>query len=131
MPAAIDESIKRKVIQQWVSGFPRDKIATENNIGPGTVTTIVSNYKVGLEQLEFDYLIQLALEVRKHGLNLSELASHFRLYNYFVKSRTAEDKIGTSSGISYFFVNFCCIFHMSHDSEAHLLIFIATLHDTW
>jgi hypothetical protein len=35
----------------------------------------------------------LALEVRKHGLNLSELASHFMLYNYFVKSRTAENKI--------------------------------------
>jgi hypothetical protein len=40
MPIAIDESIKRKVIQQWVSGFPRAKIAAENNIGAGTVTSI-------------------------------------------------------------------------------------------
>jgi hypothetical protein len=36
MPTAIDEQIRRKVIQQWVSGLPRDKIATENNIGAGT-----------------------------------------------------------------------------------------------
>jgi Helix-turn-helix domain len=64
MPAAIDERIKRKVIQQWISGEPRDKIAAENNIGAGTVTSIVSNYKVGLETLDFDSIRQLALEIR-------------------------------------------------------------------
>jgi Helix-turn-helix domain len=52
MPAAIDESIKRKVIQQWISGESRDKIAAENNIGAGTVTNIISNYKVGLEKFD-------------------------------------------------------------------------------
>ena len=36
---------------------------------------------------------QLALEIRKQRLNWSDLASHFRLYNYFIKSGAAEDKI--------------------------------------
>jgi hypothetical protein len=49
MPSPIDEQIRRKVIQQWFNGFPRDKIALENNIGAGTVTSIVNNYKVGLD----------------------------------------------------------------------------------
>jgi hypothetical protein len=48
MPAPLDEQIRRKVIQQWFNGILRDKIAAENNIGAGTVTSIVSNYKVGL-----------------------------------------------------------------------------------
>jgi hypothetical protein len=72
MPAAIDEQTRRKVIQQWISGCPRDKIAEENNIGAGTVSSIVSNYKIGLENLEFDYLRELAVEIRKQGLNLAD-----------------------------------------------------------
>ncbi|MFL6407874.1 MAG: hypothetical protein ACJ71F_12470, partial [Nitrososphaeraceae archaeon] len=36
---------------------------------------------------------QLAIQARQHSLNLSELALHFRLYNYCIKSGAAEDKI--------------------------------------
>ncbi|MFL6403062.1 MAG: hypothetical protein ACJ71M_06265 [Nitrososphaeraceae archaeon] len=93
MPAAIDEHIRRKVIQQWFNGLPRDKIAEENNIGAGTVSSIVANYKVSLEDLDFDSIRQLAVEARQHGLNLSELALHFRLYNYFIKSGASENTI--------------------------------------
>jgi hypothetical protein len=93
MPPLIDEQIRRKVIQQWFSGFPRDTIAEQNNIGAGTVSSIVANYKVGLESLDFDSIRQLALEIRKQGLNWSDLASHFRLYNYFIKSGAAEDRV--------------------------------------
>ncbi|MFL6456689.1 MAG: hypothetical protein ACJ71G_06950 [Nitrososphaeraceae archaeon] len=93
MPAAIDEHIRRKVIQQWFNGLPRDKIAEENNIGAGTVSSIIANYKVGLEELDFDSIRQLAVEARQHGLNLSDLASHFRLYNYFIKSGASENTV--------------------------------------
>ena len=93
MPAAIDEIVKRKVIQQWLSGCPRDKIAAENNIGAGTVSSIISNYKVGLETLDFDSIRQLSIEIRKQGLNWSDLASHFRLYNYIKNSGAAEERI--------------------------------------
>jgi hypothetical protein len=93
MPPLTDEKTRGNVIRQWILGFPRDKIAQQNNIGAGTVSSIVANYKAGLEELDFDSIRQLAVEARQHGLNLSELASHFRLYNYFVKSGAAEDKI--------------------------------------
>jgi hypothetical protein len=83
MPAPIDEVIKRRVIQQWFNGFPRDTIAVENNIGSGTVSSIVSNYKIGLENSDFDSVRELAVESKKQGLNLADLASHFRLYNFF------------------------------------------------
>jgi hypothetical protein len=93
MPPLVDEQIRRNVIRQWISGLPRDKIADENKIGTGTVSSIIANYKVGLDELDFNSIRQLSVEARQHGLNLSELASHFRLYNYFIKLGAAEEDI--------------------------------------
>jgi glutamate mutase epsilon subunit len=53
MPPPIDEQTRRNVIEQWINGFPRDTIAAENNIGTGTVSSIIANYKAGLETLDF------------------------------------------------------------------------------
>jgi hypothetical protein len=93
MPPLTDEGTRRKVIREWILGFPRDTIAEQNNIGAGTVSSIVASYKVGLEELDFDSIRQLAVEARHHDLNLSELASHFRLYNYFMKLGAKENEI--------------------------------------
>jgi hypothetical protein len=79
MPPLTDEQTRTNVIRQWILGFPRDKIAEQNGIGAGTVSSIVANYKDGLEELDFDSVRQLAVEVRQHGLNWSELASKFSL----------------------------------------------------
>jgi hypothetical protein len=43
--------------------------------------------------LDFDPIRQLSIEARQHGLNLCELASHFRLYNYFINSAAAEEEV--------------------------------------
>ena len=89
----INEIIKRQVIQQWLSGESRSKIATDNNIGEGTVSGIVKEFKIGLDHYEFDSARELAVAAKKQGLTPVDLASHFRLYNYFIKSGAAEDKI--------------------------------------
>jgi hypothetical protein len=57
MPPAIDRSIKGKVIQEWLAGYSRYKIAIDNNVGEGTVSGIVSGFKVGLDTAEFDSFI--------------------------------------------------------------------------
>jgi hypothetical protein len=94
MPPLTDEQTRRNVIRKWILGFPRDTIAEQNGIGAGTVSSIIANYKAGLEELDFDSIRQLAVEARQHGLNLSDLASHFGLYNYFIKnSGASEDQI--------------------------------------
>ena len=93
MPPPIDASIKRKVIQEWLSGIPRSKIAIDNNIGEGTVSGIVSEFKIGLNGSEFDSARELALAAKKQGLNLSDLASNFRLHNFIRNSGAAEDKL--------------------------------------
>ena len=93
MPAPINEIVKRRVIQQWLSGEARAKIATDSNIGEGTVSGIVSEFKIGLDSSEFDSSRELALAAKKQGLNLSDLASNFRLRYFIENSGTAEDKI--------------------------------------
>ena len=93
MPHLTDEQTRGNVVREWILGFPRDTISERNGIGAGTVSSIIANYKTGLEELDFDSIRQLAVQARQHGLNLSELALHFRLYNYCIKSGAAEDKI--------------------------------------
>ncbi|HJT49293.1 MAG TPA: hypothetical protein VJ729_14005 [Nitrososphaeraceae archaeon] len=92
MPAPIDKTVKKRVVQQWLSGEARDKIASDLQIGSGTVSNIISDFKIGLENSEFDSIRQLSLETRKQGLNWSELASHCRLYN-FIKSGVSEERV--------------------------------------
>jgi hypothetical protein len=50
MPAPINEIVKRRVIQQWLSGEVRAKIAIDNNVAEGTVSSIISYFKIGLGQ---------------------------------------------------------------------------------
>ncbi len=81
------------MVREWILGFPRDQIAEHTGIGAGTVSSIIVNYKAGLDDLDFDSIRQLAIEARQHSWNFAELALHARLYNYFIKSGAAEDKI--------------------------------------
>jgi hypothetical protein len=81
MPPLTDEQTRMNVIRQWILGFSRDTTAEQNGIGAGTVTSIVSNYKLELETLDFDSIRQLSIEIRKQGLNFADLALHVRLYN--------------------------------------------------
>ena len=93
MPAPINETVKRQVVQQWLRGESRSKIAIDNNIGEGTVSGIVSDFKTGLDSPEFNWVRELALATKKQGFNLSELASHFRLDNFIKTSGAAEEDI--------------------------------------
>jgi hypothetical protein len=93
MPAPIDDAIKRRVIQQWLNGDSRSKIADDNNIGEGTVSGIVIDFKIGLDNSEFDSARELALAAKKQGLNLSDLTSNFRLHNFIKDSGASEEDI--------------------------------------
>ncbi len=93
MPPLTDEQTRGNVIRKWISGYSRDTIAEHNGIGAGTVSSIIANYKAGLEELDFDSIRQLAVAVRQQGWSLTDLASHARLYNYIIKSGAAEDKV--------------------------------------
>src|SRR5919199_3691260 len=93
MPAPIDEIIKRRVIQQWLAGESREKIVADNNIGAGTISIIVDEYKNGLDNFDLDSFRELTLEAKRRGMSPSDLASFFRLYNFFRGSGAKENEI--------------------------------------
>jgi hypothetical protein len=93
MPAAIDEIVKRRVVQQWLAGEAREKIIADNDIGAGTINIIVDDYKAGLDNFDLDSFRELTIEAKKRGLRSSDLASFFRMYNLFRGSGAKENDI--------------------------------------
>ena len=93
MPAPIDEIVKRRVIQQWLAREAREKIIADNDIGAGTISIIVDDYKAGLDNFGLDSFRELTLEAKKRGMSPSDLASFFRLYNFFRGSGAAEKDV--------------------------------------
>jgi hypothetical protein len=72
MPGAIDTQTKKQVIKQWLSGDSRDRIAVDNDIGAGTVSNIINEWKKGFEDSDFESIRELAVFSKKQGLNLIE-----------------------------------------------------------
>src|ERR671932_1650495 len=95
MPAPIDEIVKRRVIKQWLAGEAREKIIADNNIGAGTISIIVDDYKAGLDNFDLNSFREITLETKKRGMTPSDLASFFRLYNFFHGSRAKENEVET------------------------------------
>jgi hypothetical protein len=63
------QTIKIRVLRDWVSGLSRSKIASSNNIGQGSVTNIIQQAKGDIPDI--DLLREVAVAVRKTGLDLS------------------------------------------------------------
>ena len=93
MPAAIDTQVKKQVINQWLAGDSRDRIAADNDIGAGTVSNIINEWKKGVEDSDYDSLRELAVYSKKEGFGLSDIASSVRLSNYIQKLGANQDQI--------------------------------------
>jgi hypothetical protein len=93
MPSAIDSKIKKHVINQWLSGESRDRIADDNGIGAGTVSNIINEWKKGVEDLDYDSLRELTVPLKKQGIGIIELAPFVRLYKYVKKLGADADQI--------------------------------------
>src|SRR3954451_14592393 len=78
MPAAISETIKPKVISQWLLSLRRDIIAQDNNISAGAVSNIIDNWSIALGKPEADALRELAKVLNSAGLTPAQCAIGFR-----------------------------------------------------
>jgi hypothetical protein len=93
MPPAIPDEIRERTIKQWLSGDTRATIASDNNIGEGSVTNIVNDFNKGLADSEFESIRQVAVESRKQGLTPSDLGSSLRRYHFIKKLGANQDQI--------------------------------------
>ncbi|MGC2384868.1 MAG: helix-turn-helix domain-containing protein [Nitrososphaeraceae archaeon] len=70
-------SIKREVIRLWLKGHSRDQIAMEVDIGAGTVSMIIKEYKQN--DPDFDLLREVVIVIKNESMNLNFVASSIRL----------------------------------------------------
>ena len=62
------------MIQQWLKGEQRDRIATDSGLSGGAVTNIVSNWKQRLGFAAAEELRELAVTLKKIGITAAQCA---------------------------------------------------------
>jgi hypothetical protein len=82
MPAAIDAVIKKQVVNQWLSGDSRERIAADNGVGTDTVSNIIDEWKKGVQGSDYESVRDLAIHCKKEGVNLGDTMSALRIKNY-------------------------------------------------
>jgi hypothetical protein len=80
------------VIQKWLSGDARDKIALDLAIGAGTVTNIINQWKTALGSYDAYQLRDLAITLRNIGLNYSQCAIGARVATIMRRIGIQEDE---------------------------------------
>src|SRR5689334_8982425 len=78
MPSKLPNHLKSLVIQQWLSGTQRDRIAAENGLSAGAVTNLVNEWSRGLGFAIAEDLRELAVTMKKVGITAAQCASGFR-----------------------------------------------------
>jgi len=91
MKPKVPKSIRERVIKQWLQGVSRDQIAKDNDVGAGTVSTIIKDAKQEIPDI--DLLRQGALVLKKNDLNMSVFAASIRIKNKLDKMGVNEDRI--------------------------------------
>jgi hypothetical protein len=79
LPSKLSENFKTMVIQGWLAGEQRDKIAVDNGLGAGTVTNIVNEWRQDLGFHLADSLRELAVTLGKIGISPAQCALGFRV----------------------------------------------------
>ena len=79
------------MLYEWIQGIPRDKIAENNDIGRGTVTNIIQQFKTNVPDI--DLMRQTALQIKKEGLEIFSFADSIRLRKLLEQLQITEDQI--------------------------------------
>ena len=91
MGPATPQSIKTKVIEEWIQGISRDTISLHNGIASGTVSSIIQQAKANIADI--DLMRELAKKIKKENLDINYFASSVRLKKSLGVLKLSEEKI--------------------------------------
>jgi hypothetical protein len=91
MPAKLPNALNSLVIQQWLQGRPRNDIAAENGLSSGAVTNMVKEWRHNLGFGLADELRELAVTMKKVGINAVQCALGFRIATIMLNVGVNED----------------------------------------
>ena len=92
MPYRLPDNVKTPVIQQWLAGHPRDKIAIDCGISTGAVSNIVNEWKMALDTYRPDSLRDLGISLNRIGISHAQCAVGFRVVRMLRSFGVQEDK---------------------------------------
>jgi hypothetical protein len=91
MPSRLSDNDKSLVIQEWLNGEQRDKIAGDNGLGAGSVTNIVNEWRAALGSPTADALRDLAVTLRRVGITAAQCALGFRIATLMLRIGVKEE----------------------------------------
>ena len=86
-------AVKSRVIKEWIQGISRDQIASNNEIGAGTVTSIIQQTKNNYPYYDIDLIRELALKLKKENLDLNYFAPAVRLKKLLDRLEMTEEDV--------------------------------------
>jgi len=87
----IPRQIKVQVLYQWIQGISRDLIAENNDIGRGTVTNIIEQFKTTVPDI--DLMREASLQIKKEDIGIFSFAASIRLRRLVEDLEITEDQI--------------------------------------
>ena len=81
MRIPIPDHIRSAVINSWMRGNSRDKIASEFNISTGSVSNTIEQWQNKIGVFEAKNLRELGLALKKTGISPIQCANGLRIYN--------------------------------------------------
>jgi hypothetical protein len=91
MPSKLPDNIKSLVVQKWLAGFQRDKIAFDLGISAGAVTNIINGWRNGLGSYSADELRDMAITLRRIGISPTQCVAGFRVATILRRLGVQED----------------------------------------
>ena len=91
MQPRVTKTSKSLVIEGWLRGLGRDRIADEQGLGTGTVTNVIREWSAGLEEGVADELREFALALRKLRITAPRCAVGARVAYMMSKIGLDED----------------------------------------
>ena len=86
-------AVKARVIKEWIQGISRDQIASNNEIGAGTVTSIIQQTKNNHPYYDIDLIRELALKLKKENLDLNYFVAAVRLKKVLDRFEMTEENV--------------------------------------
>jgi len=87
----ITHKTKVQVLHQWIQVIPRDRIAENNDIGRGTVSNIIKQFKTTVPDI--DLMRETALQIKKEDLEIFTYAASIRLRRLLEQLNITEDQV--------------------------------------
>jgi hypothetical protein len=105
LPSKLSDDFKAMVIQGWLAGEQRDKIAVDNGLSAGAVTNIVNEWRQALGFHLADALRDLAVVLKRVGITPAQCALGFRAAMMLNRLGVKEDNFESFMSDVY---NRCC-----------------------